>query len=1858
MAYNIKKTLENNIKAVKIALAWENGKSLSPQDIEDLKRFYGFGGIKPMLYPEGTREEWEEMGATESDMNLHQPIQEFYEYLKQQFGSYTYKKIVDSIKESTLTAFFTPEIIPNALYQALKDSGVNPLRIYEPSAGSGVFIRPAIEIFDDLKAITAVEKDMLTGRILTALNSTLPVGINTQIMGFEETSKQETAKSDLMASNIPFGNFPVYDPEYERMKLNGRIHNYFFAKGLSKLADGGIMAFLTTDAVLNTPDNIELREYLFSKSDFISLTVMPDNLMKDIANTEAPTHLLVVQKNDRKTELSADELLLTNTVETVNRFGKFNLNAYLHRHLDSGIILGETSEGKNQYGDPHLKVWQKGELNELYAPLYHRLIEDINQRLDIPRFQMIHQSRQDTALSGQKQLTYQNIPPHTKTVVTVQLDIFGATAENVNRAMDYIGNLDKDIVDKKTATPIAIIRDKKDPDQEAIVIITARRNNSKQFVFKAYSNVEEILLSSQWVNEQSLYKTVVDLREKLVPFLPNLQFEGDKDLEDTLGFYQAETIVVTEDLPNLIPGTLIIYQDKVGVLEQSGQSEKVFKPLNNQANYDFYTRYIRLRDGYLILSEMELAGQIADEHFRETVHAHYQDIYTHYGFLNNAKNLRLIEADRIYGYTILASLERRVAEGFVKADILTTTIVPKLEIFRTDSAMDALARCLNDLGGIDVPFLESATGKRFSQLQEELQGQIYLNPQSLTWETADAFLSGNVVEKLYKAEEEQLKYPDNHAIEQSVKALQEIQPERIPFEILEFNLGERWIPVEYYQNYAKSLFETDIQVSYLPSADSFNVTPKERTSKITLEYVVRPKSGYKMYGHTLFEHALVNTSPYFTYEIGSGENKIRKPDNAAIQLAFEKIEQIRNGFRAWLSTRTQEEKIELEKLYNDRFNCYRLRTYDGSHLQFPGFIPEAVIKGGKLYASQRDATWRIIQNRGGLIDHSVGLGKTLIMILSAMEMRRLGISHKPMILALKANVGAIARDFKKAYPKARILAPTEKDFEKANRIRLFHEIKNNNWDCIIISHDQFGKIPQAPDVQREILEAEMTCLESDLAQLIKEGTEASKKMLKGLQSRKKTLVVKLKTIVNTLEEKKDTGIDFTQMGIDHLFIDESHSFKNLTYTTRHNRVAGLSNPMGAQKALNLLFAIRTLQNKYDSDLCATFLSGTIISNSLTELYLIFKYLRPRELKRQNIENFDSWAAVFAEKSTEFEFSVTNEIKAKERFRTFIKIPELGLFLNEITDYKTATDIQLDKPELVETLIAIPPTPEEILFSEKLIEFARTGNGDLVGRGKLTSKEDKGRMLMATNYAKKMAVDMRLIDELLFSDHPDNKINFCARNVKQIYDLTEEHLGTQVIFCDLGTPREGFNVYDALKTKLITDFNIPAHHITFIHDWTNDSKRTQLFDQLNEGSIRILITSRTKGGVGCNYQQRMVAGHHLDIPWRPSDLVQADGRYARTGNEIAKAFYNNTVYSFFYAKERSLDTYKFNLLKSKQLFIAQMKNSNLNIRRLDEGGYDDKTGMAYSEYVAQLSGNTTLLEKAKLDQAISVLESSRMIHMRQTANARLDLSTNEGKRNSAIAMLEKIEMDKAKYESQLTFQKDGTKNNPIRLEKFQSADAVEIGAYLIDQYKNWNNGIQEELTERIGSLFGFDLYIRRNFGTVPRADGGYNKIWENSFQLKSTDSGITYTYNQGIPNIDNPKLAARIFLNAIDKVYSLKSTYEKQLEESRENIRTLEFLIQQPFNQEDKLTKLKAELKKLEQEIITEINDKKMDNVDENEHIENEKEPICQDYREYSGAKHSIKPATGDDQAIAVEQESEKTISKQTAKSFPKIKSGR
>lgn len=1791
MAYNILQQLRQNIAAIGIALAYRPGDALTDEQISALRAYAGFGGIKAILFPYGEKADWEASGASKADLKLYPSIIELHNILQATLPENDYKKAIDGLRESVLSAFYTPAFVPATIYEQLQKNDLTPRRLYEPSAGAGVFIQEAVKSIPSLEQVTAVEKDFLTGKILTALASTFPVPTDVQIKGLEETTKADNGSYDLVISNIPFGNFKVFDPDFPDKNISGKIHNYFFAKGLDKLADGGILAFITTDGFLNSPSNEPARRYLFERADYVNILVMPDNLMKETGNTEAPNHLIIVQKNNEKAGLSSVEQFLLQTQERENEFGRYVTNHYVYLSEHDMITGNEVKAGRNQYGEATQVTWQSGELADIAENMRVQLALGFEHRFNREKYRQIAlPGNSDLRQVNLPLLTQQEMPERQAVSSSVQLGLFDSqpTAE-ANRAMDYLSVNDRSTVIRDTARSIGTIRSRDNKDQEHVVLVTAKLSQNKQYAYKLYSNAAELTFPQAWLTGNNFSRELASLSEKLQHYGNEFYFEGDQSLKNLFQFEKAEQRWYRDLQPHHQQGSLVILDLKVGSLGPVDQDRQraAFEPLADQKDAQFYLDYTTLRDRYYQLFHSEAATRTADEPARQQLYTAYTAFREQYGELNRPTNRRLILADEENGFKMLASLETREENGFRPADILKGPVFQQAEVFHTDDPVAALARSLNDQGVVDIPFVAAATGLSPDDAIISLQQYIFMNPGNGLWETRDSYLGGNVVQKLDVARKAARENPDHAEYQRSLAAIERAQPEQIPFELLDFNLGERWFPNKYYERFASNFFELPVTITYLPSSDNFKVTTQGSNLKITKEFAIRPAdSNRTTYGYTLLEHALENTTPYFSYEVKMGDTTKRYPDNEAIQLAHEKIEQIRNGFTSWLHELPEQDKRQITDLYNRTFNCYVLREYNGDHLSFPGLDKKA-LGIEDLYSSQKNAVWRIVQNRGALIDHEVGLGKTLTMVAASREMKRLGIVQKPMILALKANVNQIAETYRKAYPAARVLFPGENDFTPDKRLRLFHEIKNNNWDCIILTHDQFGKIPQSPAIQQQLFQRELDAVEEDLEVVKSEGGKVTRSMLRGLEIRKKNLTAKLKELEKDIEEKKDKGITFEEMGIDHLFVDESHKFKNLTFTTRHDRVAGLGNMEGSMKALNMLFAVRTLQQRFDSDLCVTFLSGTPISNSLTEMYLIFKYLRPKEMERQHIANFDGWASVFAKKTTDFEFSVTNQIISKERFRHFIKVPELALFYNEITDYKTAAHIKLEKPALDEKLVNITPTPQQSDFIRRLMRFAETGDATLIGRPPLTEDEDKGRMLIATNYAKKMAADMRLIQPA-YGDHPENKVNTCARKVAEIYQGSLRHRGTQIVFCDIGTPKPGeFNIYDALKNKLVEDLDIRASEITFIHNWT-DKQKPELFNKMNRGDIRILIGSTEKAGTGLNVQQRVIAMHHLDIPWKPSELEQRNGRGARQGNQIARLHYDNKVMNYIYAVEQSLDNYKFNLLKNKQTFISQMKNCELNVRSIDEGSIDEKSGMNFSEYIAILSGDTSLLEKTKTEKKIAALESLKVAHYRDIGRSRYALEDKTRERNQLTIEKAAVSADLAIYQGQLQLAKDGTKVNTIALDDFPSADAQAIGQYLIRQYREWHPANAMTGTSKLGTLYGFDLMIERRLQETI-SDGP--PAFYNSLYATRPETGHRYYYSSGIPNLDNPKQAARYYLNAIDRTESIAGRISEKLTELDRDIPQLEALLSKKFDREGEITELKTALSKLEREIAANISAK-------------------------------------------------------------------
>ena len=1780
MTYHKKEALQANLEAIRALLALENtGRAPSESDRATLRRYNGFGGLKCVLLPATDPADIDRWPRDER--NLFPLVRELREIINQGASESGATRLWNGIKSSVLTSFYTDERIVRAIAAGLGMSGLPLHRMLDPSAGMGVFSRA---LAGEQTEVVSFEKDLVTGRILRLLTADNPRQ-TVRIEGFEEIEAREAGRFDLVASNIPFGNFAIYDRAYSKGKDAAKreatraIHNYFFVKGLDCLREGGLLAFITSRGVADSPTNASIREYLMEHSRLVSALRLPDGMFSENAGTEVGSDLLILQKETGKGVQNELEQLFTQSVSIESSGESFIENALFAEGNHN--IATAYRIGTDAYGKPAPIYTHEGGIEGITRDLEARISADMAARFD----QKIYQS----GLSESVESEAATLAPEGVPVLTLHRQYEAPVPTNSQPDMEPPREMNgQTVYFDEEHHPVT------DRERQAEV-------ETSLFAPEAYTDWQrdvarvnrEITEKPQRRGRSAAGSTPHRTARKAGKATPSdkhqlsfLDLLGDTEepppapvREVRRTFDVSPRPFLSQPDSHLRDGSIVVQGGQIGYLSNLHLSP-TFHPMDLPlSRISRLKAYVEIRESYHRLYDYEANNHLADPEEREKLNRLYDDFVRRWGQLNLKANADLLKMDATGAEMLF--LERSEGGRYIKADIFDHPTAFALTESVAADPSEALCASLNKFGTVELSYMTSLLpDMEESDILAALEGRIFFNPLADAYEIADQFISGNVIEKAERIDAWLLDHPRHEMAKQSLAALRAAIPTPIPFADLDFNLGERWIPAKVYARFASDLFGTDVGVSYLPDMDEYILSCDRKNQAIWHTYAVQGE--FKRYdGLHLLKHALHNTVPNITKskeitDPKTGEKAtIKVRDGRTIQMADTKIEEIRQAFIGWLGRTPDTFKQQLADRYNRLFNCFVRPDFDGSHQTFPGLDLKG-LSFPDLYPSQKDAVWMLKTNGGGICDHEVGGGKTMIMCTAAYEMKRLGLANKPMIIGLKANVFDIADTFRKAYPNARILYPGKEDFTVKNRARIFSDIKNNDWDCVILTHDQFGAIPQSAEIQEAIMQKELDSVQENLDVLRKQGREISRSALKGLEQRKLTLTAKLRDIRDTIAERKDDVVDFKMMGIDHLFVDESHQFKNLMFNTRHDRVSGLGNPNGSQRALNLLFAIRTIQERTGKDLGATFLSGTTISNSLTELYLLFKYLRPRALEKQGIGSFDAWAAVFAKKSGDYEFSVTNEIIRKERFRTFIKLPELSAFYGEICDFRTAKDIGIDRPEKREILHHIPPTPEQEAFIGKLMEFAKTGDATILDRAPLSEKEEKAKMLIATDFARKMSLDMRMIDPMKYADHIDNKASHCAKLLSEYYRKYDEQKGTQFVFSDLGTYKPGeWNVYSEIKRKLVEDYGIPSSEIRFIQECKNEKAKKAMVEAVNRGDIRIVFGSTSMLGTGVNAQQRAVAVHHLDIAWRPSDLEQRNGRAVRKGNEVAKQFADNKVDVIIYAVERSLDSYKFNLLHNKQLFINQLKTNTLGSRSIDEGSMDEDSGMNFSEYVAVLSGNTDLLEKAKLEKKIVTLESERKGFLKERDTAAAKLEEIKGSIAFHSDKIREARVDRAYFESQVKRDADGVPVNKLSVKGVpDGADVKAVAARLQEIAEKART---EGEYNKIGEIYGFPVMVKTESTAKDLFDCSVNRFFVQG------RSGILYTYNNGRLAAD-PKLACQNFLNALERIPKVIETHERELAKVKEQIPVFEAAASGVWRKEDELRTLKRNAAELDRKI--------------------------------------------------------------------------
>ena len=984
---------------------------------------------------------------------------------------------------------------------------------------------------------------------------------------------------------------------------------------------------------------------------------------------------------------------------------------------------------------------------------------------------------------------------------------------------------------------------------------------------------------------------------------------------------------------------------------------------------------VAIRDTVRELIAMQMEENVTDEEIQkqqEKLNQVYDTYTAKYGVIGSNANKRAFSDDS--SYCLLCSLEDLNEDGTLKrkADMFTKRTIKKaVAVTSVETATEALALSLNERAKVDLTYMAQLTGKTEEKITEELVGVIFKNPLTDQWESGDEYLSGNVRDKLNTARTFAESHPE---FTPNVRALEAVQPRNLEASEIEVRVGATWIEPSDYQNFMTELLHTpwylaqkEIQVKFSEVNGEWRITGKnadsQRNAFAYATYGTERANAYKILEDTL------NLKDVRIYDKSVNENgdEIRVLNKKETMLASQKQDAMKAAFKDWIF-KDQQRRERLVKVYNERFNSIRPREYDGSHLTFPGMNPEI-----ELRPHQKNAVAHQLYGENVLLAHVVGAGKTYEMVAAAMESKRLGISQKNLFVVPNHLTEQWGAEFLQLYPGANILVATKKDFEPANRKKFCARIAMGNYDAIIIGHSQFERIPISDERQEAMLRKQIDDLEMAI-QSARYEQDGGRYTVKQIEKTRKTLQTRLEKL--NQKEKKDQVVTFEELGVDHLYVDEAHSYKNAFLYTKMRNVAGIAQNE-AQKSADMFNKCQYL-DEITGGKGITFATGTPISNSMTELYVMQRYLQNSKLQNMGLGLFDSWASTFGEVVTSIELAPEGTgYRAKSRFARFYNIPELMNMFKEIADIKTSDQLKLPVPEAEYETVVLKPTEQQKEIVESLGERA-----EVVRNGGVDASVDN--MLKITNDGRKLALDQRLVNELL-PDNPESKIAVCAEKSYEIWKDTAEQKSAQLIFCDLSTPKGdgSFNVYDDLKRKLM-EKGVPEKEIAFIHDANTEAKKTELFGKVKSGQVRFLIGSTAKMGAGTNVQDRLIALHHLDIGWKPSDLEQREGRIIRQGN------HNKKVHIFRYVTESTFDSYMWQLIENKQKFISQIMTSKAPVRSCEDV---DEAALSYAEVKALATGNPAVKEKMALDVDVAKLKLLKANHMNNQYRLEDDIARN-------------------------------------------------------------------------------------------------------------------------------------------------------------------------------------------------------------------------------------------------------------------------
>lgn len=1578
--------LNNNLEALSMLNRVESGeRELDITAQEVLAKYVGWGGLAD-VFDEEKGGQWKEARV----------------FLKENLSQSEY----EAARESTLTAFYTPKTVIDSVYKTLSGMGFKNGNILEPSMGIGNFIGNLPDEMNKSK-FYGVELDSISGRIGKLLYPESDI----QIKGLEETSFSNNF-FDAVIGNVPFGEYKVNDREYN--KNNFLIHDYFFAKSIDKVRNGGIIAFITSSGTMDKKDE-SVRRYLAARAEFLGAIRLPNDTFKGTAGTEVTSDIIFLKKRDSIRERDEDWIHLAEDENGLT------YNKYFVDHPE--MVLGSMKEVSGRFGN-------------------------------------------------------------------------------------------------------------------TIACLPKENTDLKELLTKA---------------SEEIYK--------------DSKYEEIELLDD-----EISTIPATDDVKNF---SYTIIDDEVYYRENSLFVKKEVTDKNKEKIKNYLELNEALND--VIYKQKEDFSDDEVKKAQEKLNEVYDSFSKKHGYVNNLSNTRALKEDS--NFPLVSSIEILDEEENFKAkgDIFSKrTIIKAKTIDHVDTSLEALVLSMSEKGYVDFEYMESLTDKDRPTLIEELRGEIYLNireeqnfyrPLSFNPEdgdlpfacangsnsykygyvTKDEYLSGNIRDKIaivdsYLAklrqterelphlgyaedgkEKELISYEMNR-LEYQKAELTKVLPKELEASEINVRLGATWIPIK---DIEKFIFETlktpgwakwDIKVKFSNLTSEWNVEGKSRDRGNDLAEMTYGTSRVNAY--KLIEDALnLKETKVFDQIVNSDGSKTSVLNKKETLLAGQKQELLKEEFKNWIFN-DQERRNRLVKLYNECFNSIRNREYDGSKLSFEGMNTKI-----DLRPHQRNVIARSLYGGNALLAHVVGSGKTFEMVASAMESKRLGMCSKSLFVVPNHLTGQIGREFMQLYPSANIMVADKKDFEPKNRKRFIGRIATGEYDAVVIGHTQFEKIPMSKEYQEKHIQDQI----DEIINYVEEYKHDRNQnfTVKQLEKTKKKLETRLEKLNDDF--KKDDVITFEELGVDKLFIDEAHNYKNLYLYTKMRNVAGIGQSE-AFKSSDMFMKCRYM-DEMTGGKGIVFATGTPVSNSMTELYTMQRYLQYESLKKNNLEHFDSWASTFGETQSAFELSPEGTgYRVKTRFSKFYNLPELMSMFKEVADIQTADMLNLPTPEAHYEVIKTLPSEEQKEILKSLSERADDVRNRVV-------EPDEDNMLKITNDGKKLALDQRLINPLL-PDNPDSKVNVCVKNVFSIWDKTRENKSTQLLFSDMSTPKgDGeFNIYDDIREKLVA-MGIPKEEIAFIHEANSDKQKDELFAKVRKGDVRILLGSTQKMGAGTNVQNKLIALHDLDVPWRPADLEQRAGRIVRQGNE------NKKVNIYRYVTENTFDAYLWQTIENKQKFISQIMTSKTPVRVAEDV---DESSLNYAEIKALATGDPKIKEKMDLDNEVTKL---KMLEANYKSN-RYRLEDKVAKNYpEEIARTEKLIESVKKDILEVEPKAEGEeKFTSITLFGEKITDKKLAGEKLLEVISK----VKINESKVIGKYRNMDLEVSYNFFTNAH-DFSLNGAAKHSGELGTSADG-------NITRLDN----------ALEKMPEKLKRLEEKLISTKEQLENAKEEFKKPFEKADEL----------------------------------------------------------------------------------------